>query len=131
MRIYTSYYANMRNIPDNIIPISIAGEAPDWYNGLEYKKLAPKVGFFNEWKKNGLPNSWYTSRFKHEVLRTLDAESVFYELEQLSGGKDCVLLCYEKPGSFCHRHLVSEWLSSQLDIIVYELGKDLKSNTRG
>lgn len=26
-------------------------------------------------------------------------------------GEDAVLLCYEKPGDFCHRHLVSQWLN--------------------
>lgn len=49
--IYTSYFAQLRNMPENIIPISICGKAPDWYDGLQYKKLAPKYGFFTEWKK--------------------------------------------------------------------------------
>lgn len=22
----------------------------------------------------------------------------------------CILLCYEKTGDFCHRHLLAEWL---------------------
>ena len=35
--IYTSYFAKMKDLPDNIVPISIAGKSPDWYNGLEYK----------------------------------------------------------------------------------------------
>ena len=130
MRIYTSYYANMRNIPDDIVPISIAGKAPDWYNGLEYKKLAPKIGFFTEWKNKNLSNDWYTHRFNDEVLDKLNAESVFSDLEQLTGGKDCVLLCYEKPDSFCHRHLVSTWFSHKLDLVVYELSTNKENNIR-
>ena len=52
MKIYTSYYAKARKIPDNIVRISIAGKAPAGYTGLEYKNVAPKIGFFLEWKKN-------------------------------------------------------------------------------
>ena len=51
MKIYTSYFAKLRSLPENIIPISICGKAPEWYTGLQYKKLAPKYGFFMEWKK--------------------------------------------------------------------------------
>jgi hypothetical protein len=29
-------------------------------------------------------------------------------------GDDAVLLCYEKPGQFCHRHLVAQWLKVDL-----------------
>ena len=51
--IYTSYFAKLNKLPPNVVPISICGKAPAWYNGLQYKKLAPKYSFFSEWKKNG------------------------------------------------------------------------------
>ena len=44
--IYTSYFAQIRNLPNNIIPIAICGGIPQWYSGLWYKKLAPKYKFF-------------------------------------------------------------------------------------
>ena len=50
----------------------------------------------------------------------LNAESVYRDLEKLSNGDDCVLLCYEKSGDFCHRHLVANWLSDNLGIEVKE-----------
>lgn len=46
--IYTSYFAKLKSLPDNIVPISICGKTPDWYKGLQYKKLAPKYDFFCE-----------------------------------------------------------------------------------
>ena len=52
--IYTTYFAKLKDLPDYIIPISICGKAPDWYKGLQYKKLAPKYDFFMKWKKNHL-----------------------------------------------------------------------------
>lgn len=52
--IYTSYFAKLKSLPDNIVPISICGKAPNWYTGLQYKKLAPKYDFFMEWIRKDL-----------------------------------------------------------------------------
>ncbi len=108
--IYTSYFGNLRNIPESIVPISICGKTPDWYKGNQYKKLAPKYGFFMEWKRNR-NNQFYIEEFKKQVLLPLNRTIVISELLSLSNNKDIVLLCYEKPNEFCHRHLVATWLS--------------------
>lgn len=109
--IFTTYFAQLRNLPENIIPISICGKAPDWYTGLQYKKLAPKWGFFQEWKKNH-DNNYYIEHFNAEVLAPLTAQQVVGELRAKlpDARKDIALVCYEKPGDFCHRHLVADWL---------------------
>ena len=110
MKIYTSYFAKLRSLPENIVPISICGKAPDWYTGLHYKKLAPKYGFFMEWKKTH-DNDYYIEHFDSEVLNLLDAKTIYEELSKMSDGKDIALICYEKPSDFCHRHLVAKWLT--------------------
>ena len=51
LRIYTSYFDNLENIPNHIIQISIAGKSAKNYKGLEYKKLAPKLKFWKVWEK--------------------------------------------------------------------------------
>lgn len=111
--IYTSYFANLRNLPKEIIPVSICGKAPDWYTGAQYKKLAPKYWFFKEWKENH-DNDFYIQNFEKEVLNPLDAKKVLWEIAKLLPDdkpvQDIVLLCYEKPADFCHRHLVADWL---------------------
>lgn len=110
--IYTSYFAKLKSLPDNIIPISICGKAPDWYKGLQYKKLAPKYDFFIKWKDNR-DNDYYTKCFNEQVLGKLDPQKTAYELLITTSGdkKDVCLLCYEKPSDFCHRHLVADWLN--------------------
>lgn len=105
--IYTSYFAKMKDLPDNIVPISIAGKSPDWYNGLEYKVLAPKYDFFMKWKANH-NNDYYIKCYNEQVLAPLDLNIVINDFESV--GENVALLCYEKPGDFCHRHLVSKWL---------------------
>jgi hypothetical protein len=114
--IYTTYFANLKKLPDSIVPISICGKAPDWYKGLQYKKLAPKYGFFMEWKKNH-DNNYYIKHFNEEVLNTLNSREVILDLLSMTGNikglnylPHIALVCYEKPTDFCHRHLVAEWL---------------------
>lgn len=110
--IYTSYFAKLKSLPDNIVPISICAKAPDWYNGLEYKKLAPKYDFFMKWKKDH-DNDYFIKSFNARVLSNFDASMVVLDLLELVNDceKDICLVCYEKPSDFCHRHLVAEWLT--------------------
>lgn len=123
--IYTSYFAKLKSLPENVIPISICGKAPDWYKGLQYKKLAPKYDFFMKWKENH-DNDYYVEHFQKEVLDTLDVIRTLHELHLLlpyevkvdiqssvwsNPDWHIALICYEKPSDFCHRHLVADWLN--------------------
>ena len=115
--IYTSYFAKLKSLPDNIVPISICGKAPDWYKGLQYKKLAPKYDFFMKWKENH-DNDYYIKCFNKQVLDKLKSEVVVAELSKMAGNSNnnfehIYLICYEKPSDFCHRHLVVDWLNEE------------------
>ena len=79
--IYTSYFAKLKELEkNNIIPISICARSPDWYRGLQYKKLAPKYGFFMEWKKTH-DNDYYIEHFEAEVLDGLNATTKLFSSE--------------------------------------------------
>lgn len=108
---FTSYFGNIRNIPDCLVPISISGKAPEWYKGLEFKKFAPSWDIFSDWKYNHHDNNIYTMRFGKERLAILNPDETIFEILQLTKGKDACFLCYERPGEFCHRHLVADWLT--------------------
>ena len=113
---YTGYFSKLKKYTDaGLTPVSIALWAPEWYKGLQYKKLAPKLEFFNEWKNGSHKgdNDYYIKEFARQVLAKLDAFAVVSELEKMTGVDDSkiVLLCYEKPLDFCHRHLVAQWLT--------------------
>jgi len=130
----TSYYAKYKG--ENAV--SIAGKCPDWFKGREYKKLAPKYWFFKEYKdtiasvnkpsgqsinqeiriKNIIQKAeeLYIKNYQKEVLDKLNPQQVYEEL-----GEDAVLLCWEKTGQFCHRHLVAKWLEKELGVKITEL----------
>ena len=91
---YTGYFAKIKEYEQaGLIPISIAAKAPDWYDGLEYKKLAPKYDFFMEWKKNH-DNDYYIKRLAVKTAyKTLFNESIE---EAFCSGKYTTLEAIEK-----------------------------------
>ena len=81
--IYTTNFASLRRLPSDIIPISISAKAPEWYKGIQYKKLAPKYDFFMKWKQNH-DNQFYIEHFQKEVLDTLFVHHTHLELNKLA-----------------------------------------------
>lgn len=64
--IYTSNFSILKKLPPDCVPIAICGKSPDWYTGLEYKKLVYKYDFFIKWKENH-DNDYYIEHFNKEV----------------------------------------------------------------
>ena len=121
MKIYTGNFANVKKYTAaGLFPVSIALSAR-YFNGALYRKLNPDYSYLND------PEEEYIPKFEAK-LNNLSAKIVIKEFEELSCGKDIVLLCHEKAGEFCHRRLVADWLNRELGIEVPELGKmeDLK-----
>ena len=108
----TSYFAKSGKHPN---AVSIAGKAPDGFKGRQYKILAPKIWFFKKYKLDG-DVDYYTEQYNAEVLDQLDPKEVLRDL-----GEDAVILCWEKPGQFCHRRLVAQWLNEKLGLDIKEL----------
>lgn len=107
MRIYTSYYGQLKNLEKaGILPISISLFTPKWYKGLWYDKLAPAKNMIN------LTVSTYIPAFKKYILDHRSQEGVLKKLRVMSEGYDKIaLICYETPDKFCHRQLVRDWLN--------------------
>lgn len=112
---YTGYFAQIRKYRETgLVPISIARFSPKWYSGIEYKKLAPTEKILFDWKygEYALNENWYKVKFANEILKSPNhAYQVLRELEDLAScsHNKIILLCYERPFEFCHRHLVSNW----------------------
>ena len=125
MNIYTSYFANMKKLDkEKYTFISISLYPPKWYEGKVYKKVAPSNEILMDWKngkKDEEARSHYERMYSFKILRKLNAKDILKDLEELSEGKDIVLLCFEKSGDFCHRYLLSKFLEKELSILIEEL----------
>ncbi len=107
--IYTTYFAKVKDLPKEVVPIAICGKSPNWWTGAEYKKLAPKINDFLKWK-NDHDNELYIVNYYNHVLCSLNTFDVVNDLIKIADGSDFALVCYEKKDDFCHRHIVRKWL---------------------
>jgi uncharacterized protein (DUF488 family) len=107
----TSYFSKYRGD----MGVSISRMAPYGFKGRYFTALAPSWDLLNKYKQDGDVES-YTKIYTEEVLDSLDPELVYKSL-----GEDAVLLCWEAPSKFCHRHLVAKWLEGKLGIEILEL----------
>lgn len=112
MKIYTTYYANIKNLPINIIPIRVSLYQPKSLNmRYSYPKLYPTKELLNKYKTDHIP---YSSAYEDKVLSILDADQVVADMKRICEKENAVgvaLVCYESPDKFCHRHIVREWLN--------------------
>ena len=116
MEIRTSYYANLKSIDKTkYYPIAISRYLPKNINLTQILELAPPSWLIKE-KNQGK----FIEEFQKR-LECLDSMEVYELLKSISKEKVPVLLCYEKPGEFCHRHIIAEWFE-KAGIRVKELG---------
>jgi hypothetical protein len=99
---FTSYFAKSGLNPN---AVAITATLPPWYKGKYYHLLAPPWQLVDDLKNFNIDKNQYTELYKELILDMLEPQRVLRDL-----GENAVLLCYEKPGRFCHRHIVSEWL---------------------
>ena len=121
---YTSYYANYRKFK-GMFRVSISRTAPINSYDLQLIKLAPTAELLQKYKSNSITNEEYTSVYHNQLLKLENNGYIakfvkaLSTLQELYG--DVVLLCYEKKGDFCHRHLLAEYLNSNHNTIIREL----------
>ena len=111
--IYTTYFAKLKKLPDDVVPIAICQWLPEQLRSscFHYRELAPDVNTFMEYKHTGDAER-FTDSYLRNTLARLDPHYIVPALRKWVGDKDFALVCYEKSSDFCHRHLVADWLRS-------------------
>lgn len=124
MEIATGYFARAKAYAEQgYALISIARKTP-WFLAKELtlyslSELAPTDEIL-ELKDNPVE---YSKRFRKEVLGKADYQLLLRQMELIArqeNAEGVVLMCYEAPDKFCHRHLVAEWLENSLGMVINE-----------
>lgn len=106
MKIFTSYFGNVGTLKRcGIHPISIARWSPRNWDGDRLIWLAPTPYMVKEASREE-----YIRMYK-AICQSVNIESLIRQLSSIGDGKDVALLCYERPGQFCHRHMLAEYLT--------------------
>lgn len=116
--IYTSYWAKHKALTKaGIVPIGISVGPPQWHSGFNMFSLAPQRWMLSR----KVSTDQYIGAFA-KILLDLNPTDTLAELLKLADGRPCALLCWEKPGDFCHRHIVAKWFNQHLDLGIREWG---------
>lgn len=117
MKVYTGYYGGMRDYK-GLVCVAISLGMPKWLKAPmgNIRPLNPP-----KWML-GLDGDAYVQAYSR-LLSKLNPRDIMAAIEtesRIHGGGDVVLLCYEKPGDLCHRHIVADWLNKTLGMDVAE-----------
>jgi hypothetical protein len=114
MKIYTSYFGKIKKLKENcIVPIGIARFPPKYVSIRSIFDLSPRPDMLR------MSEEKYDREFM-KILSKLNPNEMLRRMEEISGGWDCALLCFEKSGDPCHRYMVAQWLNRELGLDVTE-----------
>lgn len=121
--IYTGYFAKLKYYQsNNLSPVRISNGGR---NIVEHKvnSFIPEWEIVNAHKKGLIDNETYRrlyllqlSSFIEDPKLNLMMESILSSLYQTN----TILLCYERPEKFCHRHILAEWIKDNFGYDVVE-----------
>lgn len=118
--IYTGYYAKLKKYEEaGLVLVAISSVIPKFFDGLTYEEFAPRKEMFQKWKNGEIDNFEYAIMYK-DYLDSLDKEEIREDFDSPHKCDNMILLCYEKSGDFCHRHVLADWLEDNFGYKVEE-----------
>lgn len=110
--IYTSYFAKEKKIRSlGYIPISITCKPPKWWTGLSFDLVGPPKDLLEGYKSGNISQEEYTKIYNKYLEDNKDLILSTIKSTYIRDDITIVFVCYEKAGSFCHRHLLSDFLN--------------------
>ena len=122
-KIYTSYFSN-KKLPEDIQKIPICSKilSPGNY-ATYYKELAPNASDVRDLYNQNITEVEFSLNYLNKLERIGEDRSldlIVQDLELRLEYSDIVLLCYEKPNKFCHRHILAQFLKKNYDFQIEE-----------
>lgn len=107
---YTSYFANIKNIDKTKYQlVSISNQKPAFCDDsvLDWSFLGPWKQLLLDYKTDMIDEKEYIRLYKENL------EAMWSGIEKwfiINENKNIVMLCYEGPDKFCHRHILADFL---------------------
>ena len=119
--IYTGYYSKIKEYADaGLRLLSISRTKPGFAkNCVDVSPLFPDEKILWDYKKGDIDEMEYTSKYLDQ-LNELGIDRIIKTIQIF--GDDVVLLCWESPEKFCHRHILADYINRNSDLVVEEFG---------
>lgn len=117
-RVFVTYYGS-RGVPEDAFKVQISTSCPPGMKedmDVCFKSIYPDYGtMVDPHKKGEIDDREYSRRYLDKVLEP-NKEKILSGMRSVIAtakeeGKDVYLYCYCKPGAFCHRYLVNNFLN--------------------
>ena len=97
----------------DITKVQVSNSAPVPVD-IKFEKAIPDWAFIVKPYKDGLiTKEEYEQRYTLQLDKF--RENILGVIKYFSStDKDYILLCYEKPGDFCHRHILADYINKAL-----------------
>lgn len=109
----TSYFSNPLLNKEQHYFVQISNSAPKGYTpDAKWDEAVPNWKTIVAPYKDGvISEEEYQTRYWRQLdLRKADLSRSLALLKREAGQKEIVLICYETPHAFCHRHILAKWL---------------------
>ena len=117
-RIFVTYYGS-KNVPEDAVKVQISTTVPEGMEAdidFRFRSLMPDYKTMVGPHKDGvIDDAEYTRRYREKVLEG-NRDKIFEGIKKIQQiaqqqNTDAYLYCYCKPGDFCHRYLVNNFLN--------------------
>ena len=121
--IYTGYYSKIKEYVDSgLTLLSISRTKPEFAKScIDIPQLFPSDKILWDYKKGKIDEMKYTSKYLDQ-LNELGVDRIIKMIQIF--GDNVVLLCWESPEKFCHRHILADYINKNSNINVEEFGKE-------
>jgi uncharacterized protein YeaO (DUF488 family) len=87
----------------------------DWLRDLAPSKKLHRDWYPKDKNKQRISEAEYITRFNNEIMKNQNAlrKLIMLRNKAIGENKTITLLCIEKEGEFCHRHLIKEMIENR------------------
>lgn len=117
--IYTGYYSKVKvYIESGLVPVSISRTKPEFIKEIDtIFQLAPEQNILWNYKNGVIDEMEYTSKYLSQLDR-IGIREILKSIHKY--GDNVVLLCWEAPDKFCHRHILADYINKRTNLNIKE-----------